>query len=101
VQVESRMTGNSVCIAILFSLFCLVPTSDAQKYGPVCFPDGGHPDWQLLIASLDGFCFHYPPIYEGVRFDSRVLALAQQLRPQARLLFGLTNRPFKLRNYEV
>jgi hypothetical protein len=90
------MTKNFVCIAILFSLFCLVPTSDAQKYGPVCFPDGGHPDWQLLIASLDGFCFQYPPIYEGVRFNSRVLALAQHLRPQARLLFWLTNRPFKL-----
>jgi hypothetical protein len=61
----------------------------------------GTPTGKLLIASFDGFCFHYPPIYEGVRFDSRVLALAQQLRPQARLLFGLTNRPFKLRNYEV
>jgi hypothetical protein len=80
---------------IVFAVL-LVPTSDAQKYGPVCFPDGGHPDWQLLIASLDGFCLHYPPIYEGVRFNSRVLALAQQLRPQARLLFWLTNRPFKL-----
>jgi hypothetical protein len=48
---------------IVFAVL-LVPTSDAQKYGPVWFPDGGHPDWLLLIASLDGFCFHYPPIYE-------------------------------------
>jgi hypothetical protein len=56
----------------------------------------GTPTGTLLIASLDGFCFHDPPIYDGVRFDSRVLGLAQQLRPQARLLFWLTNRPFKL-----
>ena len=90
------MTRNSVCIVVLILVFCLVPASNAQKYGAVCFPDGGHPDWQLLIASLDGFCFHYPPIYKPVRFNSRVLALAQQLRPQAQLLFWLTNKPFKL-----
>ena len=89
------MTRNSVCIILLLSLLCLVPTSDAQKYGAVCFPDGGHPDWQLWIASLDGFCFHYPPIYKPVRANSKVFALAQELRPQARLLFWLTNKPFK------
>ena len=90
------MTRTCVRIAVLLSVFCLVPTSNAQKYGAVCFPDQGHPDWPLWIATPDGFCFHYPRLYKPVRDNGRLFALAQELRPQARLLFWLTNKPFKL-----
>jgi hypothetical protein len=89
------MTRNFVRIAVLLWLFCLGRTSIAQNYGK-CFHSSAPPDWKLTIATLDGFCFHFPPIYKPVRFNNRGLALAQQLRPQAQLLFWLTNKPFKL-----
>ncbi len=89
------MTRNCVRIAVLLWLSCLARISIAQNYGK-CFHPIAPPDWKLTIATLDGFCFYFPPIYQPVRFNGRVLALAQQLRPQARLLFWLTNKPFKL-----
>jgi|SRR5580692_2837022 hypothetical protein len=90
------MTRNSVCIVVLLLVFCLVPTSDAQNYWAVCFPNAGHVDWQLLVTRPNGFCFHYPPRYRAVFADERLIALAQRLSPQARLTFWLDDKPFKL-----